>query len=103
MKQTTLEGGAREQAAIHDDSALKGALRITEIYRSIQGESSYAGLACVFVRLTGCALRCVWCDSTYTFTGGEWMSVEAVLDRVRRLGVRLVEFTGGEPLLQRNV
>src|SRR5262249_6782993 len=60
-----------------------GALRVTEIYRSIQGESSYAGLACVFVRLTGCALRCVWCDSTYTFTGGEWMSLDAVLQRVR--------------------
>ena len=75
-------------------------LRITEIYRSIQGESSYAGVPCTFVRLTGCALRCVWCDSTFTFTGGEWMSVEDVLSRVRALGQGLVEFTGGEPLLQ---
>src|SRR5262249_50000225 len=78
-------------------------LRITEIYRSIQGESTYAGLPCVFVRLTGCALRCVWCDSEYTFTGGEWMSVGQVLARVRALGAGLVEFTGGEPLLQKSV
>jgi len=78
-------------------------LRITEIYRSIQGESTFAGSPCVFVRLTGCALRCVWCDSTYTFTGGEWMSVGSVLAQVRHLGAGLVEFTGGEPLLQRNV
>jgi 7-carboxy-7-deazaguanine synthase len=75
-------------------------LRITEIYRSIQGESTYAGAPCTFVRLTGCALRCVWCDSTYTFTGGAWMTVEDVLARVRALGEGLVEFTGGEPLLQ---
>jgi 7-carboxy-7-deazaguanine synthase len=75
-------------------------LRITEIYRSIQGESTYAGLPCVFVRLTGCALRCVWCDSAYTFTGGEWMSTASVLAQVRELGGDLVEFTGGEPLLQ---
>ena len=79
------------------------ALRVTEIYRSIQGESTFAGLPCVFVRLTGCALRCVWCDSAYTFTGGETMTVAAVLSRVRELGDGLVEFTGGEPLLQENV
>jgi len=78
-------------------------LRVTEIYRSIQGESSYAGVPCTFVRLTGCALRCVWCDSTYTFTGGAWMAVAEVLSRVRDLGDGLVEFTGGEPLLQRAV
>lgn len=78
-------------------------LRITEIYASIQGESTYAGLPCVFVRLTGCALRCVWCDSTYTFTGGEWLAVEEVCSRVRKLGGTLVEFTGGEPLLQDDV
>jgi 7-carboxy-7-deazaguanine synthase len=78
-------------------------LRITEIYRSIQGESTYVGRPCTFVRLTGCALRCVWCDSTFTFTGGEWMSLDAVLSRVRSLGADLVEFTGGEPLLQADV
>lgn len=78
-------------------------LRITEIYRSIQGESSFAGCACVFVRLTGCALRCVWCDSTYTFTGGAWMDAARILEEVRGLGDPLVEFTGGEPLLQAEV
>jgi len=92
--------GGTELAAASKATA---SLRITEIYRSIQGESSWAGLPCTFVRLTGCALRCVWCDSTYTFTGGEWKSVEAVVRRVEELGEGLVEFTGGEPLLQENV
>ncbi len=78
-------------------------LRITEIYRSIQGESTWAGLPCVFVRLTGCALRCAWCDSEFTFAGGEWMEVGAVLAAVRALDEPLVEFTGGEPLLQGEV
>ncbi len=81
---------------------------ITEIFRSIQGESSYAGLPCIFVRLTGCNLRCSWCDSEYTFSGGRRMSVEEVLAAVRGLtpengrglGSRLIEITGGEPLLQ---
>jgi 7-carboxy-7-deazaguanine synthase len=76
-------------------------MQITEIYRSIQGESSYAGLPCVFVRLTGCNLRCDWCDSEYTFTGGEKISVEEVEAEVRRLAPGgLVEITGGEPMLQ---
>lgn len=91
-----------EQAALPMAPA-EPALRITEVYRSIQGESTFAGLPCVFVRLTGCALRCVWCDSAYTFTGGEWMTIETVLERVRALGAGLVEFTGGEPLLQKHV
>ena len=81
----------------------EASIRITEIYRSIQGESSWAGIPCVFVRLTGCALRCVWCDSAYTFAGGEWLRIEDLLDRVRELGDGLVEFTGGEPLLQTRV
>lgn len=81
----------------------KPELRVSEIYRSIQGESTFAGVPCSFVRLTGCALRCVWCDSSYTFTGGESMSVDAVISRVLALGGGLVEFTGGEPLLQDNV
>lgn len=76
-------------------------LRVTEIFRSIQGESTHAGRPCAFVRLTGCPMRCVWCDSEYTFTGGEHMSVDAVLDEVRAFGCRLVEVTGGEPLAQR--
>jgi len=76
-------------------------VQITEIYRSLQGESSYAGLPCVFVRLTGCNLRCTWCDSEYTFTGGQKMSLEEVESEVRKLAPSgLVEITGGEPLLQ---
>jgi len=77
-------------------------MQITEIYKSLQGESTYAGLPCVFVRLTGCNLRCSWCDSEYTFQGGRKMPVEAVLDEVVRLnpGGGLVEITGGEPMLQ---
>ena len=76
-------------------------MQITEIYRSIQGESTYAGLPCIFVRLTGCNLRCTWCDSEYTFTGGRKMTVEGVEAEVRKLApVRLVEITGGEPMLQ---
>jgi 7-carboxy-7-deazaguanine synthase len=76
-------------------------VRITEIYKSVQGESSFAGLPCIFVRLTGCNLRCSWCDSEYTFTGGKPMSHEEVMAAVRALApVTLVEITGGEPMLQ---
>lgn len=75
-------------------------MRITEIFHSIQGESSHAGRACVFVRLTGCNLRCRWCDSEYTFTGGERMSIDEIVDRVKSCGCKLVEVTGGEPLAQ---
>jgi 7-carboxy-7-deazaguanine synthase len=77
-------------------------MQITEVYKSLQGESTYAGLPCVFVRLTGCNLRCVWCDSEYTFHGGRKMTVEEVLADVGRLspGGGLVEITGGEPMLQ---
>ncbi len=102
---------------------------VTEIFKSIQGESTYAGLPCVFVRLTGCNLRCVWCDTAYAFYGGKKMTVEEVFDRVAALSVaplagagqphgdgglrdssaagkpktHLVELTGGEPLLQPDV
>jgi 7-carboxy-7-deazaguanine synthase len=76
-------------------------MQITEIYRSIQGESSFAGLPCTFVRLTGCNLRCSWCDSEYTFTGGRKMSADEIEAEVRRLSTSgLVEITGGEPMLQ---
>jgi 7-carboxy-7-deazaguanine synthase len=76
-------------------------MQITEIYKSIQGESTHAGLPCVFVRLTGCNLRCSWCDSEYTFTGGHRMSMEEVLEEVEHLSPGgLVEITGGEPMLQ---
>jgi 7-carboxy-7-deazaguanine synthase len=76
-------------------------MQITEIYKSIQGESTHAGLPCVFVRLTGCNLRCSWCDSEYTFTGGHRMTLEEVADEVEQLSPGgLVEITGGEPMLQ---
>jgi 7-carboxy-7-deazaguanine synthase len=75
-------------------------LRITEIFRSIQGESTRAGFPCAFVRLTGCALRCVWCDSAYAFHGGSDMTVSEAVDRALALGTDLVEVTGGEPLEQ---
>ncbi len=81
---------------------------ITEIFKSIQGESSYAGLPCIFVRLTGCNLRCTWCDTAYAFHGGTKQTLDEVLGRVKELSagqngagdVRLIEITGGEPLLQ---
>ena len=76
-------------------------LRVTEIFKSIQGESTHAGRPCAFVRLTGCPMRCVWCDSEYTFTGGEQFTLEEVMDRVRGFDCKLVEVTGGEPLAQR--
>jgi 7-carboxy-7-deazaguanine synthase len=76
-------------------------MHIIEIYRSIQGESSFAGLPCIFVRLAGCNLRCVWCDSEYTFAGGKKMTLEQVEHEVASLAPGgLVEITGGEPMLQ---
>jgi 7-carboxy-7-deazaguanine synthase len=77
-------------------------MQITEIYKSLQGESTHAGLPCVFVRLTGCNLRCSWCDSEYTFQGGHKMTSEEVWNEVKRLSPKggLVEVTGGEPMLQ---
>jgi 7-carboxy-7-deazaguanine synthase len=84
-------------------------MHISEIYRSLQGESTYTGLPCVFVRLTGCNLRCNWCDSEFSFSGGKQMTVEEVADEVARLNpceaggtahVNLIEITGGEPMLQ---
>jgi len=81
---------------------------ITEIFKSIQGEGTRAGLPCIFVRLTGCNLRCTWCDTAYAFHDGQKMSVEQVVERVETLrgsamGAPLVELTGGEPLLQPEV
>lgn len=75
-------------------------LTITEIYASLQGESSYAGLPCTFVRLTGCPLRCRWCDTAYAFKGGRSMNIGEIMAEVERIGVPLVELTGGEPLAQ---
>ena len=81
---------------------------VTEIFKSIQGEGTRAGRPCIFVRLTGCNLRCTWCDTTYAFHGGQKMSVEQVVERVEALrgsavGGPLVELTGGEPLLQQDI
>ena len=77
------------------------AMQVTEIYRSLQGESTYAGLPCVFVRLTACNLRCTWCDTEYSFYGGKKMTPEQVFDEVEQLSPSgIIEFTGGEPMLQ---
>ena len=78
-------------------------LTVNEIFHSIQGESTHAGRPCVFVRLTACDLRCSWCDTPYAFTEGRKLSVDAVAAEVTAYGCRLVEITGGEPLLQRDV
>ncbi len=78
-------------------------LRITEIFKSIQGESIRAGLPCAFVRLTGCSLRCVWCDTAYAFHGGGDMPLSEAVSRVLAMGTDLVEVTGGEPLEQEGV
>ena len=78
-------------------------LRVTEVFNSIQGESTFAGRPSAFVRLTGCDLRCTWCDSTYTFKGGTWRTLPSLWDQVADFGADLVCVTGGEPLLQENV
>jgi 7-carboxy-7-deazaguanine synthase len=76
-------------------------LHIIEIYKSVQGESSFAGLPCIFVRLAGCNLRCAWCDSEYTFSGGKKMTDDEIFGEVTKLApVKLLEITGGEPMLQ---
>ncbi len=75
-------------------------LQVTEIFHSIQGESSFAGQPCVFIRLTGCPLRCTWCDTDYAFYGGERLTVDAIFEKVKAYDCRLVEVTGGEPLSQ---
>ena len=95
---------------------MSNTLRVHEIYRSIQGESTWAGLPCIFIRLTGCPLRCSYCDTAYAFKGGQVMDVDSVLDQVEKLAdgggtahygagkhkMPLVELTGGEPLAQKN-
>ncbi|MBI4557551.1 MAG: radical SAM protein, partial [Candidatus Hydrogenedentes bacterium] len=83
------------------DSRLARTVAVTEIYRSIQGESTWVGLPCIFIRFTGCNLRCVWCDTQYAFYGGTKISIGEVLSKCRDLEGSLVEITGGEPLLQK--
>jgi len=82
-------------------TAAPARLKITEIFFSLQGESDSVGFPTVFVRLTGCPLRCQYCDTAYAFTGGEWMSLDAIVERVRALALRHVCVTGGEPLAQK--
>ncbi|HEY0808629.1 MAG TPA: radical SAM protein [Longimicrobiales bacterium] len=77
-------------------------LRVTEIFHSIQGESTWAGYPCTFIRLTGCPLRCVWCDTEYSFYGGEKMALDELVAKCDEIGTNLVEITGGEPLIHRN-
>ena len=77
-------------------------LRINEIFYSIQGESSFAGLPCVFIRLTGCNLRCAWCDTSYSYEEGMVQAPEVILETIQKYPCRLVELTGGEPLLQKD-
>jgi len=81
--------------------AARRGLKITEIFRSIQGESDSVGWPTVFVRLTGCPLRCSWCDTAYAFHGGQWIELESIVERVRALNTRHVCVTGGEPLAQK--
>ena len=78
-------------------------IKVNEIYLSVQGESSYTGLPCVFIRLTGCNLRCSWCDTAYAFHEGKNMAIDEILRKVCGFGVKLVEITGGEPLMQDEV
>ncbi len=76
-------------------------MHLIELYKSVQGESSFAGLPCIFVRLAGCNLRCAWCDSEYTFSGGKPFTADEILAQIDALApCRLIEFTGGEPMLQ---
>ena len=78
-------------------------LRINEIFYSIQGESTYAGMPCVFVRLTHCNLRCSFCDTEYAFYEGDYNSYEEILSEIKKYKCSIVEITGGEPLVQKNV
>jgi len=80
---------------------MAGFLRVTEIFHSIQGESTWAGMPCTFIRLTGCPLRCTWCDTEYAFFGGERMTLDGIIRHVEEIGTPLVEITGGEPLIHR--
>src|SRR5438132_6928616 len=94
-------GGGIHPSSLILHPSLSDMLRVTEIFHSIQGESTHAGRPCAFVRLTGCDLRCRWCDSEHTRTGGEQMSIDDVLAQVKGYGCNLVEVTGGEPLAQK--
>ncbi len=98
--------GAPRSAAPNEgarrDAAPEPFLRITEIFHSIQGESTWAGVPCTFVRITGCPLRCTWCDTAYAFQGGTRMTLDEIVEQVQAFGCPVVEITGGEPLAHRN-
>lgn len=112
MSDTTTPGANYRIAILDDPDAIrkqharmrpiadrpKGTLVVHEIYASIQGESTFAGLPCTFIRLTGCPLRCRWCDTPHSFKEGDPMSIDAILAEVAKLSPQLVEVTGGEPL-----
>lgn len=103
---SSVDGRSRSEA--HTDEHVRreeedgGYLRVTEIFHSIQGESTWVGSPCTFVRLTGCPLRCTWCDTEYAFHGGERRSLDSIVEEVRAIGTPLVEITGGEPLVHSN-
>ena len=96
------QGGEGSVESRSETSGVNAKLRITEIFYSIQGESSRVGLPTVFVRLTGCPLRCVWCDTEYAFTGGEIIDVGTALKQIAAFGCKTVCVTGGEPLAQQS-
>ena len=90
-----------DQLSVLRTQPTSGRLSLIELYKSVQGESSFAGMPCIFVRLAGCNLRCSWCDSEYTFSGGQPFSTDAIVEQIEALQpCRLIEFTGGEPMLQ---
>lgn len=101
MRSKVKPAARRRVRSTPDAPRLAAKLRVTEIFLSLQGESSRAGLPTAFVRLTGCPLRCAWCDTAYAFTGGKSMTLQVVLRRVAELRARYVCVTGGEPLAQK--
>ncbi|HPN80423.1 7-carboxy-7-deazaguanine synthase QueE [Dokdonella sp.] len=94
-----IAAAAHAESPVEPTASLR--LRITEIFHSLQGESDSMGWPTVFIRLTGCPLRCVWCDTEYSFHGGQWQDIDEILDRVSGFGARHVCVTGGEPLAQK--
>lgn len=101
MQKSDLVSSQSSKGDAQSEPRAKNALRITEIFLSLQGESTTVGLPTVFVRLTGCPLRCQYCDTEYAFTGGEWKSLSEIIEQVASYNVQHVTVTGGEPLAQR--